>query len=205
MLKLYYLPGACSTVPHVALVWSGLEFTAQAVSRAEIKSPEYLAKSPLGQVPLLEEDGWALFENVAIIDYVNDLAPKAGIFASEDPHIKAKARQWLAFANSDLHPAFGLVFHPQSASDDEIVQKDVQSRAVDKIVGLYGRVDAQLQHQDFLVGDVISIADVYVYITLRWAKGCGIDLSRYANLEPFCQRVAANPGVEKVLKAQGLN
>lgn len=205
MLKMYYLPGACSTVPHVALVWSGLEFTAHAMTREETKSPAYLAKNPRGQVPLLEEDDWTLTENVAIIDYINDLAPQAGIFASEDPHIKAKARQWLAFANSDLHPAFGLVFNPQSASDDKAVQKDIQSRAVDKVVSLFGQVDAQLQHQDFLVGDIISIGDVYVYITLRWAKGCGIDLSRYNNLEPFSQRVAANPGVEKVLKAQGLN
>lgn len=205
MLKLYYLPGACSTVPHVALVWSGLDFTAHAMTHEETKSPAYLAKNPLGQVPLLEDGDWTLTENVAIIDYINDLAPHAGIFAGEDPRIKAKARQWLTFANSDLHPAFGLVFHPQSASNNETVQKEIQSHAVDKVVSLYGRVDAQLQHQDFLVGNVISIGDVYVYVTLRWAKATGIDLSRYNNLEAFRQRVAANPGVEKVLKAQGLN
>ncbi|WP_066569730.1 glutathione S-transferase family protein [Snodgrassella sp. CFCC 13594] len=209
MLKLYYLPGACSTVPHVALVWSGLPFTAEAVSRDWIKSSEYLALNPQGQVPVLVEDGWALAQNVAILDYINDLAPDAQIFGSADTHAKAQSRQWLAFANSDIHPSFGLLFHPQSASDDELVQKDIKSRAAEKIAALFGKVDTRLtaqqeQNQGFLAGTNISIADVYVYVTLRWAHASGIDLSRFTQLSAFYQRVGANAGVQTVLKAQGL-
>lgn len=103
MLKLHYFPGSCAFVPHVALEWSGLPYQAQAETRESIKEPAYLKLNPLGQVPLLEDDGWTLTQNVAIVGYIHDLAPKAGIFGHGDTRTTAKARQWLSFANSDLH------------------------------------------------------------------------------------------------------
>jgi len=78
-LTLHYFPGSCAFVPHVALEWSGLPYRTQAETRESIKAPAYLNMNPMGQVPLLEDGGWTLTQNVAIIDYVNDLAPQAGI------------------------------------------------------------------------------------------------------------------------------
>ena len=80
MLTLHYFPGSCAFVPHVALEWSGLPYRTQVETRESIKTPAYLNMNPMGQVPLLEDGGWALTQNVAIIDYVNELAPQAGIF-----------------------------------------------------------------------------------------------------------------------------
>ena len=84
MLTLHYFPGSCAFTPHVALEWSGLPYRVQAESRESIKTPAYLKLNPLGQVPLLEDGDWALSQNVAIIDYINDLAPQAGIFTHGD-------------------------------------------------------------------------------------------------------------------------
>ena len=80
MLTLHYFPGSCAFVPHVALEWSGLPYRTQVETRESIKTPAYLNMNPMGQVPLLEDGGWTLTQNVAIIDYVNELAPQAGIF-----------------------------------------------------------------------------------------------------------------------------
>jgi len=123
MLKLHYFPGSCAFVPHVALEWSGLPYQAQAETRESIKEPAYLKLNPLGQVPLLEDDGWTLTQNVAIVGYIHDLAPKAGIFGHGDTRTTAKARQWLSFANSDLHRQFSLVFGPARFVADEAAQQ----------------------------------------------------------------------------------
>ena len=64
--------------------------------------------------------------------------------------------------------------------------------------------DDYLGRQIFL-GENISVADVYLYVELRWCKTLGIDYSVLRNLEPFYQRVEANQGVQTVLKAQGLS
>ena len=95
MLKLYYLPGACSLVPHTALEWIGVDFDAQAVDHTIIKSPEYLALNPNGQVPLLQEGSWTLTQNVAILDYLNDVYPQAKLYGSGDARAVARAREWL--------------------------------------------------------------------------------------------------------------
>lgn len=110
MLRLYYLPGACSLVPHTALEWIGVDFDAQAVDHTIIKSPEYLALNPNGQVPLLQEGSWTLTQNVAILDYLNDVYPQAKLYGSGDARAVAYAREWLAFLNADLHKAFSLIF-----------------------------------------------------------------------------------------------
>lgn len=92
MLTLHYFPGSCAFVPHVALEWSGLPYRTQVETRESIKAPAYLKMNPMGQVPLLEDGGWTLTQNVAIIDYVNDLAPQAGIYTHGDAKQRAKAR-----------------------------------------------------------------------------------------------------------------
>lgn len=205
MLTLYYLPGACSIVPHVALVWSGLDFKAEKVTHDIIKSEEYLKKNPQGQVPLLVEGEWSLSQNVAIVDYINDLAPQANIFGGTDLHQKAKARQWLSFANSDLHPNFTPIFHTESIGDDQTAQKAYKAMAINKLIQLYGRINKQLQQTAYLSGSVICIADIYVYTTLRWTAAIDdLDLSAYGQLQPYMQRVTENKGVQTVLKAQGL-
>ncbi|WP_037585196.1 glutathione S-transferase family protein [Stenoxybacter acetivorans] len=204
MLKLYYLPGACSIVPHTALVWSGLDFVAEAATRELIKSPEYLALNPQGQVPLLVDGDWTLTQNTAIIDYLNDLVPQANIHGGGDARSQARARQWLAFANSDLHPAIGLIFGAARLADGDDAQAKFKEKAKAKVIGLYASINNALANSDYLSGSVITAADVYVYTTLRWAESLRIDLSQYAHLPAFYQRVENNAGVQTVLKQQGL-
>jgi glutathione S-transferase len=207
MLKLYYIAGACSFVPHVALQWSGLEYTAEEIGRDKVKSTEYLALNPQGQVPLLTDGNWTLSQNIAIIDYINDLAPNKGIYgatANNDPKARAKARQWLAFANSDLHSGFKPIFGAARMIDGEEVQNTLQANACAAVAKMFASVDTALAQQDYLTGNSISIADVYVYIEMRWAQRCKIALSQYHNLNAFYQRVEADAGVTAVLKAQRL-
>ncbi|MCO6509070.1 MAG: glutathione S-transferase family protein [Snodgrassella sp.] len=207
MLKLYYIAGTCSFVPHVALQWSGLQYTAEEVGRDTVKSAQYLALNPQGQVPLLTDGNWALSQNIAIIDYINDLAPDKGIYgvaANNDPKARAKARQWLAFANSDLHSGFKPIFGAARMIEGEEAQNKLKTNACDAVAKMFAGIDQVVAQQDYLTGNSISIADVYVYIEMRWAQRCKIDLSQYHNLNAFYQRVEADDGITAVLKAQRL-
>ena len=201
MLKLHYFPGSCAFVPHVALEWSGLPYQAQAETRESIKEPAYLKLNPLGQVPLLEDDGWTLTQNVAIVGYIHDLAPKAGIFGHGDTRTTAKARQWLSFANSDLHRQFSLVFGPARFVADEAAQQALAAGGRAAILRLYGIVNDALHAQNYLAGE-LSIADIYVYTTLRWARTLKIDFGSFDRLDDYSARIDANPGVQSVKKQQ---
>ena len=78
-MKLFYKAGACSLADHIALIWSGLPFEVQIVDHATMKSPAYMAMNPAGAVPVLEDDGWVLTQNAAILHYICDKAPGAGL------------------------------------------------------------------------------------------------------------------------------
>ncbi|ABR73567.1 glutathione S-transferase [Actinobacillus succinogenes] len=203
-MKLYYLKGACSLVPHIALEWIGKPFEAVEVSHEQIKSPEYLALNPQGVVPLLQDGDFVLSQNVAILSYLDALYPDAKLFGSVTVQDKAKAMKWLAFCNADLHKAFGPVFRPPvyAQGDDELLTR-IRQTAGRQILDLLAIADDCLAKQIFL-GERISVADAYLYVELRWCKGLGLDYGHLRNLEAFYRRVSENVGVQAALKAQGL-
>ena len=89
MIELYFAPGACSFVPHVALemvqAGTGTAFTPRMLKMAkgEHKTPEYLALNPNGQVPLLVVDGRPLSQIVAICDWLDRAHPKANLLPAD--------------------------------------------------------------------------------------------------------------------------
>ena len=203
-MKLYYLRGACSIVPHTALQWIGKPYQAEAATHETIKSPEYLRLNPQGAVPVLIDGDFVLTQNVAILSYLDQLNPQAKIFGSNEPQAHARAVRWLSFCNSDLHPLFGPLFHPEGlAGDNPEFIKEIQKNATAKILNLLAKANEHLANQPYL-GDSLSVADVYLYVELRWCKGMKVDFSALEHLEAFYQRVEANQGVQEVLKQQGL-
>lgn len=203
-MKLFYLPGACSLVPHVALEWIGKPYEAEAVSREKIKSAEYLALNPQGAVPLLLDGDLALSQNVAILSYLDELHPEAELFGSRTPRDKAKARRWLSFFNADVHKTFTPFFRVPSYAEgnDELIAK-IRENAQEQLLGYLAIANDHLEHHQFF-GEKISVADVYLYTMLGWAKMLGIDFSHLRQLEPFAVRVQDNAGVDSVRAQEGL-
>lgn len=201
-MKLYYKPGACSMSDHLALEWIGKPYTAEKMSNENLKSPDYLKLNPAGAVPVLEHDGWVLTQNVAILNYLADAFPEAGLGGDGTPRSRAEVNRWLAFLNADVHTAFHPLFGSTSYLDEASVEQ-TKSHARTKLRDLFGRADAQLQGKQWLTGHR-SIADAYLYVVTRWAKAMNIDLAGYNHLAAFVQHMSADPAVRKVLADEGL-
>jgi glutathione S-transferase len=202
-MKLYYLPGACSLADHIVLEWVGATYEAEAVPRDRLTSPEYLKVNPTGQVPALQDDdGWLLTENVAILAYLADRFPEAGL-AGEGPRGRAEVLRWLAYLNSDVHQAFKPLFNPARFVADEAAHAELQANARTRLRGMFERLDARLADRDWLAG-TRSIADPYLFVVQRWARGKGVDLSGLDHLERFAQRMREDAGVRAAMKAEGL-
>ena len=69
--------------------------------------------------------------------------------------------------------------------------------------GLFGRIDSQLAGKDWVTGSR-SIVDPYLFVVTQWAKKTGVDLAGLDNLAAFDARMAADPGVQAAMKAEGL-
>ncbi|WP_373778718.1 glutathione S-transferase family protein [Glaesserella sp.] len=203
-MKLYYLPGACSFVPHTALEWIGEPYEAEGVNHAKIKSPEYLALNPQGAVPLLVDGDFVLSQNIAILSYLDDIYPEAELFGSKTAQDKAKAMRWLSFFNSDIHPTFKPLFRvPEYAKGNDELTAAVKQAAANRILELLEVAHTHLQKHIFF-GEKISVADIYLYVMLGWCQGLGLDFSHLPQLKAFIERVEADKAVDSVRIQEGL-
>ncbi|MDQ1063683.1 MULTISPECIES: glutathione S-transferase N-terminal domain-containing protein [Stenotrophomonas] len=202
-MKLYSKPGACSTADHIALQWTGQPFEVELLDKDTLKAPAYLAINPAGSVPTIVDGSFVLTQNAAIMGYIADSYPQAGLGGDGSPQQRAEANRWLAFVNSDVHPAFSPLFAPAKFIADDSQYDAIRDAARKRLRGLFETANRQLADKPWLAG-FRSYADAYFYITLRWAAGAKVDLSGLDNLAAFKTRMEADTGVQAALKAEGL-
>ena len=202
-MKLYSKPGACSTADHIALQWTGQPYEVELLDKDSMKAPAFLAINPAGAVPAVVDGSFVLTQNSAIMGYIADSYPQAGLAGDGSPQQRAEANRWLAFVNSDVHPAFSPLFGPGKFIGDEAQYDAVRDAARKRLRGLFETANRQLADKPWLAG-FRSYADPYFYITLRWAAAAKIDLSGLDNLAAFKTRMEADAGVKAVLQAEGL-
>lgn len=200
-MKLYFTPGTCALADHIVLAWIGKPYEAQKVPRDERQQPWFLKLNPAGQVPVFEEDGWVLTQNSAILNYLADQFPEAKLGGDGTPKGRAEVNRWLAFVNSDVHPAFKPLFGAAAYLEDPALIEKAKDNARQNLRKLFERLDAQLAGRDWVTG-ARSIVDPYLFVTLRWAKGQEVDLSGLDNLARFMKRMNDDAGVKKALAEQ---
>ena len=208
-MKLYTKPGACSTADHIALQWAGIPFELEIVTNESRKSPEFIALNPAGAVPVVVDDDapggrFVLTQNAAIMGYIADSAPQAGLMGDGSPRQRAEATRWLSFVNSDLHPSYSPLFAPGVFVRGAEHYDAVRDLARKRVRKHYETVDARLSESGGWLAGFRSVADPYLFVTLLWADALGIDTADLANLAAFRTRMQADPGVQAALKAEGL-
>lgn len=211
MMKLYYGPGACSFVPHVALeaikAATGEAFETQAVKlhKGEQRSPEYLALNPLGLVPVLVVGGRPLSQIVAICDYLDRSYPQAGLLPAA-PWQRAEAMSTFAWMNNTVHPTFTRIFRPKNFADGEAAQAEIKRTAQEVFRGHLERIQEMAEEAaPFLLGDRLSFVDAYALVFLRWGGLAGIDPASLPVYRNYVQRLAAVPPVAAAMAREGIN
>ncbi|CAM5346674.1 glutathione S-transferase family protein [Rhodanobacter lindaniclasticus] len=203
-MKLYSFSGSCALGAHIVLEWIGQPYELQLLQKDDLATPELRALNPNGQVPILVDDGWALNENAAILNYLADKFPESKLGGEPTPRGRAEVNRWLAMINSDVHPAFKPLFGATAYLGDEAMIDKSKDVARQQLRTWYERLDKQLEGRDWLSGSR-SIADPYLFVTVRWTHAVKVDLGGLGNLKAFEQRMRADPGVQRALKMQKLD
>jgi glutathione S-transferase len=200
-MKLYYAPGACSLSPHIALLEAGLAYDLVKVDLRAKKlenGDDYLMINPKGQVPALVLDsGELVTEGPVIVQMIADKVPAKNLAPARDSAERYKLLEWLTYINSELHKNIGPLFNPALSDEAKGVFKD-------RAMGKFKYVDGQLAGHEYLMGKQFTVADVYLFVMLRWAEGMKFDLSGFSNLMAYKDRIAARPKVQEALVKEGL-
>lgn len=201
MLKLYYMPGACSLASHIALREAGLQFETVKVdgrNKTTASGENYLDVTPKGYVPALRfDDGAVLTEGTAILPWIADRNAASGLAPAAGTLARYRLHEWLGYINSEVHKGFGPFFNP--AATDAMKQA-----AAETLKKRLGYIESQLGGKSFLLGEQFTVADCYLFTILGWLRYAGLELSQWPALQAYHARIAARPAVIAAMKAEGL-
>lgn len=200
-MKLYYSPGACSLSPHIVAKEAGISLELAKVNTRnhslEVEN-DYYAVNPKGYVPALEiAPGEVLTEGPAIVQYLADLKPAAGLAPANGTLERARVQEVLGYINSEIHKSYSPLFSDKTTPE-------VRTEKMEYLAKRYVLIEKQLAGRDYLFGKNFTVADAYLFTVTNWAHHVKLDLSAFPNLTAFQKRVAARPAVQAAMKEEGL-
>merc|ERR1711998_130269 len=164
------------------------------------KSKEFLAKNPMGKVPVLETDKGFLFESGAILRYISRLSPATGL-AGNSFYEQALVDQWIDLASSELDnvlaPWVYPVIFPNFPKNDE-----TQKQSKDKASRSLAALNTYLEAHTFLAGERITAADIAVAGSLLQPMQTVMDADyrkAYPNVVRWFMTCVNQPQFKKVL------
>ena len=202
-MLLYFKPGACSLSSRIVLTELGLPFEAVKVDTeagTTENGRDYRAINPKGYVPALEiEPGAVITENPAILQYLADRAPQTGLAPAAGSIERVRLQEWLNFTSSELHKAFSPWFSGRPLEGEE------KARAESNLARRIGDVEQGLADgRPFILGDIFTVGDAYLFVVLNWTGFIGVDLARWPHVAAYMTRIGARPAVREALAAEGL-
>ena len=203
-MKLYYAPGACSLSPHIVSREAGLpvelsKVTFDGAKRTTAEGEDFFVVNPRGgYVPTLRlDDGDVLIEGSAIIQYLADQAPDKKLTPEHGTKACYQTLSWVGFVSTEIHKGFSPLFNPA-------LPEEQKTAAIDRLKKRYTVVETALTGKPYLLGDVYTIADAYLYTILRWSPRANITLSDYPNIHTFIKTMEARAAVRTALTEEGL-
>jgi glutathione S-transferase len=162
------------------------------ILQGESRTPDFLAKNPNGQIPLLEvTPGRFLAESNAILWYVaggTPLAPDARVE-------RAVALQWMFFEQHSLEPNIGAAyFWLALIKGGRDLQKHALEDWMENGYAALAVMEMHLAEHRYFVDDRYTIADIALYAYTHLAHQCDFDLGRFPAVRTWLDRVTAQPG-----------
>jgi glutathione S-transferase len=168
------------------------------ILRGESRTPEFLAKNPNGQVPLLEvAPNRYIAESNAILWYVAGGTP----LAADNRIDRADALQWMFFEQHSLEPNIGAAYFWLTLVKGG---RDLQQHALEDWMEEGYRslrvMENHLKHHRYFAAGRYTVADIALYGYTHLAHECGYDLATFPEVRAWLDRVAAQPGHVRMLQ-----
>jgi glutathione S-transferase len=192
-MDLYFSPLACSMATRIALYEAGAAANFLEVDGktkiVQNDGSDFRDVNPLGLVPTLRtDDGTVLTENAAILQYVADRFPQAGI--ATGPGIeRSRLHQWLCFIGTELHKG---LFVPLL---DNKAPPEAKTYVLGKNLSRLDYLENYLKGREFLL-DHFSVADAYLVTVINWTMATPpVELAKWPTVKAYYERLRGRPSV----------
>ena len=192
----YGAPGSGSVPVEAALTLIGTPYdvVGDDVMRPVARNPAANAVNPLHQVPVLGlPSGEVMTESAAILIYLADRYPHARLApALSDPARPAFLR-WMTYVSTAIYSLAWIRADPMRLVADAAQAPVIQERIADRRADCWRYMDGQVNPGAFLLGDDLTVLDLYVATVSRWAPRRSRFYREAPKLGAIARRVDADP------------
>ena len=172
------------------------------LTKGEQRKPEFLAKNPMGQIPVLvDPDGpggktVTLSQSGAILLY---LAEKTGKFMPKNGAERAKVLEWTMNACTDIAVTSGAIAQMSIFAKEKVPSSIAHFE--ERLLKYFRVCEAQLDGKDYLTGKDVTIADLALFTVVNSRKPLVDKAGDLPNLTRWYTAMAARPAIQRALKS----
>lgn len=195
----YHNPRSRASMVHLMLEECGANYRIVHVDleKREQKSPEFLKLNPMGKLPTIVDRGVVVTETPAIIAYLADIHPEAGLAPPVGDPARGTWYRWLFFGGSCFEPAILDVATGRPAPDPGMAGYGSYEQVLEAL-------KAALTPGPWLLGEQFSAADVYVGSEINWAMMFGAPgLKGEKVFDDYVARLTSRPTYQRLTAQSG--
>ena len=186
---LYGQRGTGSVAVEAALTLIGAPFRTEDIEEANLAGA-----TPMAQVPALRlPDGQIMTESAAILIWLAETYPEANLAPKAGDPARAAFLRWMAFVSSAIYAHYWVRDDPSRVTDDPTARAQVKARLAERIAACWGVMEAGLTPGVYLLGDQISVLDLYATVVGRWTPRKALHETIAPRIGAVIRKVEAEP------------
>jgi glutathione S-transferase len=205
VLKLFYAPGSCALASHIALEEAGADYTAHRMDlgAGDQRKPEYLSINPKGRVPALVTERGLLTENIAILAFVAQSFPRAGLAPLDDPFAFGQIQAFNGYLASTVHVAHAHGRRGYRWAENQSSFDDMKRKLPETMGACFDLIEREMFKGPWVMGDSYTTCDPYVFTIAEWLESDGVDPARFPKILDHRRRMHERPAVKRALAQEG--
>jgi len=201
---LYYSPRACSVASHITLEEIGADYERRRINFAatEQQSDAYVAVNPKARVPTLVTPKGTLTETPAILAYLAQTHPEAGLAPLDDAFAFAELQSFTSYLCSTVHVNHAHKGRGKRWVDDEASIEAMQKKVPETMTACFKLMEDKMVRGPWAMGESYTVADPYLFTVTRWAIGDAVDIEQFPKISDHHRRMTDRPAVARVMEAE---
>jgi glutathione S-transferase len=201
MLELYYAPGTCALASHIALVEAGADYRLTRIDLRtdEQRKPDYLAVNPKARVPALRTEQGVLTETPAILAYVAQRFPAAGLAPLAEPFEFARVQSFNSYLCSTVHVAHAHRVRGYRWADDAAAFEAMRRKVPESVGACFELIEQAYLAGPWVMGASYTICDPYLFTLTQWLPGDGVAIERFPKVQAHHAAMRERQAVQQAL------
>ncbi|KAJ4858170.1 hypothetical protein T069G_06437 [Trichoderma breve] len=169
-LALFWSPGACSFVPHVALCEAGIKFDLVLAKIGQM-TKEFEEMNPKRRVPVLVMGSEVITEMAAVLTAIATIAPEAHILG-KTPLEKIRVYEWLNYLSTTAHgQAIAEIWRTERFTNNKEIYPQLRAKGYETMREIFAHIEAKFKESnitEFAVGKCYTAADGFLSVLYLW-------------------------------------